>query len=168
MVMKYMLQAMGDGDLKTSAIFQQAFDWLFQHIAVIGDNVEEEEFEGIPATTVTGYLVKPFDLSKYELLHDFMLNESVLLTEPSDNGDPEGVQQTSYGYGPAFADQLAHFTMLWVKNLKGLTGAEEESLRQLSKFITTGMLNEFFKLPMKEGLFEAEFVRRCTTPELET
>lgn len=167
MVMEYIQQAMGNGDLSSSPIFQKAFDWLFHHIAVIGDSVEQEEYEGMTATTVTSHLVPPFDLSKYTLLHDFLNNESVLLTEPDEYGGPEGLKQTRYSYSEALADQLAHTTHMWVKDLQGLTGAEEESLKQFSKFITAGMLTELFKLPLQDSLFETEFVKRCTTPELE-
>lgn len=167
MVMEYMQQAMGNGDLSSSPIFQKAFDWLFHHVVVIGDNLEREDYEGLPASTVTGHLVPPFNLSKYPLLHDFLNNESVLLTEPDDYGAPDAVQQTRYGYIEAFADQLGHFTKLWVKDLEGLTGAETESLKQFSQFITAGMLTEMFKLPLKGGVFEAEVAKRCTKPALE-
>lgn len=167
MVMEYMQQAMGNGDLSSSPIFQKSFDWLFYHVALIGDNVEHEEYEGLPATTVTGHLVPPFDLSKYTLLHDFLNNETVLLTEPDDSSYPDAVKQVRYGYSEAFADQIAHTTRLWIKDLDRLSGAEAESLRQFAQFITAGMLTEFFKLPLKDGLFENEFVKRCTTPELE-
>lgn len=168
MVMEYMQQAMGNGDISSSPIFQKAFDWLFHHAVVIGDNVMEEEYDGLPVTTYSPHLAPPFNLSKYTLLHDFMNNESVLLTEPDEYGAPDAVKQVRYSYSEALADQIAHITHLWVKSLEGLSGGEAESLRQLSQFITAGILTELFKLPLKDGVFETELVKRCTTPALES
>lgn len=168
MAMTYIMQAMGDGNIQSSPLFQSAFDWIFYHAVLIGQTVEKEEFEGLPATTITPHLTPPFDLSKYTSLHDFMANESVLLTEAMGDGPDDYVGQVSYGYSEAFADQVAHTVKLWIDGLDGLTGAEEESLKQLANVITAGMLTEIWKLPLKGGVFEDEFAKRCTSPELES
>lgn len=168
MSMKYIMQAMGDGNIQSSPIFKSAFDWIFYHAVLVGNTVVADDSDDLSAAPISTHLAPPFDLSKYTLLHDFMVNESVLLTEPVGDAFEDRVQQVSYGYSEAMADQLAHTVWLWIKGLDGLTGAEQEALRQMAQVITTGVLYELFQLPLKGGVFEAEFAKRCITPETES
>jgi hypothetical protein len=167
MAIEYFIKAVGNGDLSASPIFQRAFDWLFSKLAE-GDLVAENDYEGVKSTTYTLHMTPPFELTKYGILHELLSSKSVLLTEPMtpDYGD-DRLQQTPYLFMEALADQIAHFTAMWIKDLKELDRAEAEALRQFSTMINTGILNDMFHLPLVGGVFEDEFARRCESSAMQ-
>lgn len=168
MVMQYMHLAMGNGNIADSTIFQSSFDWIFQRMFIEGKHLDHEEFESLSARGVSDIWLPPYNPGAYELLHDFMVNESVVLTVPVENGYPDQVEEQEFGFSEALADQVAHTTWLWIKSLSGLSGAEDQALKGFSKFLTAGMLTELFKLPLEGGTFESEAAKRCTGPLMQT
>lgn len=165
MVMQYLQKAMGDGDLSSSVIFQETFNWLIEKI-VGGKVVEKEDFHGLQTTTYTRTQAPRFDMSKYELLHDFLNNEYVSVPTTDYNTGEPSVETVSFSEG--LAEVVKESTYKWLMAQEGLTGAEKQALQQFSQFITAGMLTEIFKLNIREGQFELEFIKRCDTPERES
>ncbi|MBI6885847.1 hypothetical protein [Pseudomonas putida] len=166
MAMEYITQAFGDGDIQKSPIFQSSFDWVFRKI-LEGRRVEVGDYSGFEATTINHADIKPFQLEKYELLHELLITEHVVEIEPVPNTQDDLTQEV-YRFAEALRDTISFFAERWVKENAGLNGASPGAITQLVTMICTGMLSEFFKLEIKGPVFEQEFVRRCDSPATQT
>lgn len=165
LITQYLMKAHGDGDLEKSPVFHGTMDWLFKVISA-GQRVEKEEIAGLTMTHVRMILPPSFDLGKYELVHGFLMNESVMYTFPAPPGEEK--EEEAYLIAECLAEVIKEVTCKWLDSEGALKGAEPGAARSFATFVATGVLGSLFSLPMHDGIFERQMVARCTTPELES
>lgn len=165
LITQYLMKAHGDGDIEQSPVFHGTMDWLFAVICA-GQRVEKEEIAGMKMTHVRMMLPPAFDLKKYETLHDFMFNESVMFTYPA----PPGVQKEEEArlICECIAEVVKDETKQWLQSEGALKGAEPGALGSFCTLVATGMLTTLFHLPIRDGVFENQMAKRCVTAELES
>jgi hypothetical protein len=162
LIEKYLMKAHGEGDLELSPVFQGTMDWLFEVICaghdfdpyiLAGKNEEHTRFVMTPS----------FDISRYETLHDFLTTESVLVSYSQSHR--EEIDEEPYCICEVLPDAIKQATVAWLKRENALNGVDQGSVYNFATFVCTGVLGSMFGLPMHDGLFEKEMVKRCTTPE---
>jgi hypothetical protein len=164
LIEQYLMKAHGEGDLEQSPVFQGTMDWLFEVIyaGYAGYNFDPQSI-GDQADELTRLrITSTFDIRRYTTLHDFMFNESVIVTY--DIHRPQ-VDEKTYLVCEAIPEAIKLATISWLKRENAINGVDQGTIYGFATFVCTGLLGSLFTLPMHDGLFEQAMVKRCITTE---